>query len=349
MKSRKIEKNLCLEFIYTLMGIAYYDTIRHLEDPNPSFDHFISDFVQSNYDSIPLLVKRDIQLLLKDFSGIFITLLHLFIRDNIQTPDVLISTLESMSTIDLLNLYLEGNETGYTVETDRISLEHALDDLSVAMHQNARDKELFFEFMQYPMDIGARFSHALTVVYDDFFKPYEPILNATLDELLIRHQALYNENPEAFINAILFQSKESLADDNTDIHIYLGYFYGSKVSVAYNSTNQVFFFYGSGAEQKLYTKNLTAKYEELIKSLADETRRKLIRFLMHTPHYNKEISDHLGITTATISYHIGRLVDLGIIKHKYQEGKRIYYQVDKERFDQLFEGLYRFLSSKDIS
>lgn len=347
MKSRKIEKNLCLEFIFTLMGIAYYDTVQNSKDTKPPFEHVISSFIKTNYSTIPIMVRQDIKLLFNDFSGFFITFLHLIIRENFKTPEELITYIQTLSTNDFLNLYLEGNETGLTIDSDKTTLDHILTDLSVAVHQDAKDKELFFEFIKYPMDIGSRFTHAMSVIYHDFFKPYEPFLVSKLDELILRHQALYDENPEAFINAILFQSKESLSDESADIHIYLSYFYGSKVSVAYSEHNKVYFFYGSKAEQKLYTKNLTDKYEELIKSLADETRRNLIRFLMHSPHYNKEISDHLGITTATISYHIGRLVELGIIKHKYQEGKRIYYQVDKERFDQLFDGLSRYLSSKE--
>lgn len=347
MKSRQIEKNLCLEFTFTLMGVAYHDQVTSSNEVKPPFEHFISDFIRSNYASIPIMVQQDIKLLLKDFSGMYIAILHLILRENFSTPIELINYLKLMSTEDLLNLYLEGNETGLTIESEKGSLEHILNELSLALHQEAKDKELFFEFLNYPTNIGSRFTHGMEVIYTNFFKPYEPVINSKLDNLLIRHQALYDENPEAFINAILFQSKESLQDERADIHIYLSYFYGSKVSVAY-SDNKVYFFYGSDAEQKLYTKNLTDKYEELIKSLADETRRNLIRFLMHSPHYNKEISDHLGITTATISYHIGRLVDLGIIKHKYQEGKRIYYQVDKDRFEQLFDGLSRYLTSKEF-
>lgn len=328
------------------MGIAYHKVSDKSEGYQTVFGHYISPFVNDIYPKVPVMVKRDIELLLRDFSGMYITVLHLILREKFKHPLEMIAYLKELSTVDLLNLYLEGNETGCTTDSPREVLEPVLKDLSMSRHPKAKDADLFFEFLNYPLDIGTRFSHAMSVIYNDFFSKREASLDEELDQLMIRHQALYDEDPEAFINAILFQSKESLDDETSDIHVCLSCSYGAKVSVVYYE-KQVYFFYGADAEQKLYSQNLTVKYEELIKSLGDETRRNLIKFLMHEPHYNKEISDHLGITTATISYHIGRLVDLGIIHHKYQEGKRIYYQVDQERFQQLFDGLSRYLMSKE--
>lgn len=350
MKSPLIETNIAFEFIYTMMGVAYYDKSKQadVDISNSRFKHFVSEFVENNYDQIPNIVINDIRLFLQDFSNLYVTLLHLTIEENITHPIELINSIKPLSTNDLLNLYLVSNETGLTTTSNRDYLDTTLEELTLKYHKDAKDKSLFYEFIAYPEGIINRFVYAMEVFYNDFFKPFEPTLNTKLVDLQQRHQELYDDNPEAFINAILFQSKESLHDAETKIHIYLGYFYGDRVSVAYGDDHNVYFFYGALAEKKLYSENLTAQYEELIKSLADDTRRKLIKYLMNAPHYNKEISDYLGITTATISYHIGRLVDLGIIHLKYQEGKRIYYQVDTERFNQLFDGLKRYLTSTPL-
>jgi len=346
MKSLLIETNITFEFIYTMMGVAYYEKSKQsdIDISHSRFQCFVSDFVENNYKHIPSIVINDIQLFLQDFSNLYVTLLHLTIDKNMTHPKDLIDYFTDFTTDDFLNLYLLSNETGLTTSSPREQLDLTLDDLTLKYHKDAKDKSLFYEFIAYPKGVVNRFISAIEVLYNDFFKPFEPILISKLAELQKRHQALYNDNPEAFINAILFQSKESLHDSETKIHIYLGYFYGDRVNVAYGDNHNVFFFYGALAEKKLYSENLTAQYEELIKSLADDTRRKLIKYLMNAPHYNKEISDYLGITTATISYHISRLADLGIIHLKYQEGKRIYYQVDKERFNQLFDGLKRYLA-----
>lgn len=350
MKSPLIDTNIALEFIYTLMGVAYYDKSKQadLDISNSRFEHFVSDFVESNYNYIPNLVVNDIRLFLQDFSCLYVTLLHVTFEENFTQPTQLIQFIKSLTTKELLDLYLLGNETGLTLDSSKEQLDVVLDELSLKFHKDAKDQSLFYEFIQYPDCIINRFVNAMEIFYNEFFKPFEPKLIAELSIIQKRHQELYKDNPEAFINAILFQSKESLHDSETKLHIYLGYFYGDKVSVAYGNDNNVYFFYGALAEKKLYSENLTSQYEELIKSLADDTRRKLIKYLMNAPHYNKEISDYLGITTATISYHIGRLVDLGIIHLKYQEGKRIYYQVDIERFNQLFDGMKRFLSSTPL-
>lgn len=350
MKSPLIETNIAFEFIYTMMGVAYYKKSKQadIDISNSRFTYFVSDFIEDTYKQIPSIVINDIQLFLQDFSNLYVTLLHITIDKNMTHPSELINYFKNFTTDDLLNLYLVSNETGLTTSSPRDQLDFALEELTLKYHKDANDKSLFYEFIAYPKDIVNRFINTMEVLYHDFFKPFEPTLISKLADLQKRHQELYDDNPEAFINAILFQSKESLHDSETKIHIYLGYFYGDRVNVAYGDDCNVYFFYGALAEKKLYSENLTAQYEELIKSLADDTRRKLIKFLMYAPHYNKEISDYLGITTATISYHIGRLVDLGIIHLKYQEGKRIYYQVDKERFNQLFDGLKRYLASAPL-
>jgi len=350
MKPLLIETNITFEFIYTMMGVAYYEKSRLTEEDisNSRFKHFISDFVESNYIHIPNIVKNDLSLYVQDFSCMYVTLLHTTIQENFSNPLDLIKYIKNLSTNELLNLYLLSNETGLTIESNREQLDINLEELSLKYHKGAKDKALFYEFKKYPEGVIERFVYAMELFYYEFFKPFELKLEEELKVIQARHQELYDDNPEAFINAILFQSKESIHDTETKIHIYLGYFYGDKINVAYGDNHNVYFFYGALAEKKLYSENLTSQYEELIKSLADDTRRKLIKFLMNAPHYNKEISDYLGITTATISYHIGRLADLGVIHLKYQEGKRIYYQVDKERFNQLFDGLKRFLASDPL-
>jgi len=333
-----------------MMGIAYYDKVKQsdLDVSNARFTHFVSDFVENNYNSIPHLVKNDIRVFFHDFSCMYVTFIHLLVHKKFKEPMELICFFKNLTTTELLNLYLEGNETGLSLQSQPDLIDNCLSDLTQIYNKDAKDKELFNEFIHYPEGVIERFSSAMEIYYNDCFKPSESHLKKNLNIIQKRHQAIYDENPEAFINAILFQSKEALNDENTTIHIYLGYNFGDKVTVVYSNDNSVYFLYGASTERKLYSENIKAQYEELIKSLADDTRRKLIKYLMDAPHYNKEISDYLGITTATISYHIGRLADLGIIYSKYQDGKRIYYQVDKSRFNQLFDGLKRYLSPSHL-
>ncbi len=345
MKSLRIETNLSMEFLYNLTGIAYYSMNQTTDETlsTKRFDHFITDYVKLIYPKLPILVINDIELFLRDFSCFYIVLLDVIIHEDLVHPLDLICYLKKFSTHELLDLYIERIDTPMSADTDNIHLDKLLDELTGLRHEYGMDKKLYYEFTNYPEGVIERMIYAFEFIYHHFFAKNEDFLKQQLQIIQAKHQALLDENPEEFINAILFQSKESLSNEHTSIRIFVGYYFGDKISVAYGNHDEVYFFYGLAAEKKLYSDHHQAQYEELIKSLADDTRRNLIRFLMHAPHYNKEISDYLGITTATISYHISRLVDLGIIHMKYQEGKRIYYQVDSERFNQLFEGLKRYL------
>ncbi len=345
MKSLTIETNLSLEFLYNLTGIAYYSINQNADETlsTKRFDHFITSYVEQIYPKLPILVINDIELFLRDFSCFYIVLLDVIIHENLSHPLDLIGYLKKFTTRQLLDLYIDRIDIPVSIESESAALDHLLDELTNLRHEFGMDKTLYYQFKKYPDGVMERLIYSFEFFYTHFFSKNEDQLIQQLQTIQPKHQQLLDENPDDFINAILFQSKEALSNEHSSIRIFVGYFFGDKITVAYGNHNEVYFFYGVDAEKQLYSDHHQVHYEELIKSLADDTRRNLIRFLMHAPHYNKEISDHLGITTATISYHISRLVDLGIIHMKYQEGKRIYYQVDSERFNQLFDGLKRYL------
>jgi DNA-binding transcriptional ArsR family regulator len=348
MKPLQIQTNVALEFVFSMMGIAYFEKYEHKDQDitNSRFDIYISDYVKSIYSQIPHLVKNDIRLFLHDFSCVYLTLLSLVIHEKVKTPQDLIQYFSRLSNQEFLDLYLETNSTELTLQSPKDEIETALDELSIAMHQDAKDQELFHEFENYPDVLLTRFIHAMKLYYEQFFSSQEQELTTQLNRLVQVHQEFYDNNPEAFNSIILsFDDTEKLSHEYKEIHIYVSQFFGERVQVAFEHDYTVHIFYGAGMEKKFYAENLNQQYEELIKSLADDTRRALIKMLMHEPHYNKEISDHLGITTATVSYHLNKLGELGIIHIQYQEGKRIYHQVDKDKFNLLFDGLKAYLGA----
>ncbi len=170
MKSPKIETNIAFEFIYTMMGVAYYEKIKNPQTDvsNSRFSHFLSDFVESNYELIPNLIRNDIRIFLQDFSCMYVTLLHATVQENFETPQELIDYLKGLSTHELLDLYLLGNETGLDIHSSREQLDFTLEELSLKYNKDAKDKSLFYEFNKYPEGIIERFTSAMQMFYDNF-------------------------------------------------------------------------------------------------------------------------------------------------------------------------------------
>jgi len=49
-------------------------------------------------------------------------------------------------------------------------------------------------------------------------------------------------------------------------------------------------------------------------ALGDETRLKMVAFLARRPHYGEELAEYLGVRAATVSHHLRRLREAGLVE-----------------------------------
>ena len=80
--------------------------------------------------------------------------------------------------------------------------------------------------------------------------------------------------------------------------------------------------------------------------LCDPTRLKILAYIRKTPRFGREIAEHFGLTTATISYHMSELLQQGLIEVS-QQGRRIYYRLNEKRVRQLLDSLAKQLLCQD--
>ena len=71
---------------------------------------------------------------------------------------------------------------------------------------------------------------------------------------------------------------------------------------------------------------------DALKQISDKTRFDILRFIKSKPAYGSEIAEHLGITTATVSHHMGTLYAAGLI-NIYKENSRIYYSINTDNIE----------------
>lgn len=69
---------------------------------------------------------------------------------------------------------------------------------------------------------------------------------------------------------------------------------------------------------------------ELFRALGDETRLKIVEFLMDGEKCVCEIFPHVKRTQSTVSIQLGKLEDAGILSSR-REGKKIYYRISDEK------------------
>lgn len=81
---------------------------------------------------------------------------------------------------------------------------------------------------------------------------------------------------------------------------------------------------------------------EALQLLADPVKLDILLYISQVPHYGRELAERFGLSTATISYHMQDLLNKGLVSVS-QQGKRVYYSLDRDRIRQVLEWLQRVL------
>lgn len=77
---------------------------------------------------------------------------------------------------------------------------------------------------------------------------------------------------------------------------------------------------------------------KILKALSDETRLKIVEFLLDGEKCVCEIFPHVKRTQSTVSIHLGNLEEAGILKSR-REGKKIFYSISDLRICDVFKAL----------
>jgi len=77
---------------------------------------------------------------------------------------------------------------------------------------------------------------------------------------------------------------------------------------------------------------------KILKALADETRLKIVEFLLNGEKCVCEIFPLVKRTQSTVSIHLGKLEDAGILKSR-RDGKKIFYSINDLRICDIFKSL----------
>ena len=77
---------------------------------------------------------------------------------------------------------------------------------------------------------------------------------------------------------------------------------------------------------------------ELLKALADDTRFKIVEYLLEGEKCVCEIFPHVKRTQSTVSIHLGNLENGGVLESR-REGKKIFYKIKDKRVCDVFKAI----------
>lgn len=77
---------------------------------------------------------------------------------------------------------------------------------------------------------------------------------------------------------------------------------------------------------------------EIMKSLADTSRLRVVNALLEKPQYVEELAHRLNLAASTISFHLKKLENAGLVKQR-KEQYYIIYELDKQIFEMTLKEL----------
>ncbi len=81
-----------------------------------------------------------------------------------------------------------------------------------------------------------------------------------------------------------------------------------------------------GRRRYLFPRGLEGEAQRLLIAISTETRRKILLLLMEGEMTQGEIARRLNLSQPTVSYHMGELVKLGIVKSR-KDGRSVSYSL----------------------
>lgn len=87
-------------------------------------------------------------------------------------------------------------------------------------------------------------------------------------------------------------------------------------------------------------------FEKTLSALNAPIRREILNLLRHSKMSAGEIADHFDMTQATVSYHLSKLKEAGLIFEE-KEKNFIYYQINTSIFEELLMYFQSFLKKGD--
>lgn len=176
----------------------------------------------------------------------------------------------------------------------------------------------------------------------EFFILYE---SSTIKKCLKKHDAFYNQleqlntkekyefihefvdnywnenmiSETTYLSPLFFNSISMLAGDDEDstTYMFIGYKFNDTVKQLGGSCE---------IEKKL----------NILKNMSDPTRFKILMLLKAEELYGQQIADKVGLTMATVSYHMNFLV-AGNMVDNFERGHRVYYKLHEDTFREISE------------
>lgn len=339
----KIEYNKAVEFIGAVLKYTankthqtYWksrdfdsDGFKGVLDFCPSKE--VKDWLKYIDDNISPFLHNDIIFITRKVYGLLDICFDLVTKQNLNEPIEMIEAIKSLDNRLLVEMTYIYYDLDLPLNSDDITLKNTL-----SKNYSEEIASSFMQVKSHPEEYKEHILKSFKNFYNLFYQPFEESTYNHMQERLKAHNELFQKDPMNFINTIGLGDYSKVVDQYDKMKIYVSFYID--IGLFYFFLDDEFIlFYGQTIEQKFESKKTQDTYKALFKALSDDKRLEIIKITSQRPWYNKELADHFNLSTATLSYHLNLLLNLGILNFEPSINNRYYYSTNKENLLKLFD------------
>ncbi len=269
------------------------------------------------------------------------------VRDGYHEPASLVGYLRSIDDSVFLNHFREllqiDQATDGWINVDIIENALEIDRASERMPFREEATRLV-ALLQAPTQFRTKMADVLEWFHRRYLSPNARRVREEVEGRIERLRQRIESDPVRTLDALSGGNYETLLSVRDTIEIFPVHLAGAEHSMMLQETAYAVMgtaFLDHILDVELAPGRLAERTDELVKALSDPKRLAILRLLRHRPSYGKEIADELGISAATISYHLDKLLGAHLVRLDLAEGRRFYYALNPDGVRTLIDCLDR--------
>lgn len=319
-----------------IVSEEYLDFIRKAEERLKPFSKEIESFYMKqysqNYDFVDLILRK------YEVIGYKSEMDYLNMISKLNGEDIKRAIVYSIMLAN--EEYISEDEKIRKVEDISSNKEKLLSFIKELPVDSATKWSLFL-MVESPIEFMNRyvsFMTSLLPIFNEFYSPYEDRVKEYGNYLA----KFLNENGEKGLKEITYSVIEPKVLSSGDIELLISVV--SSYSVFLSNKEEIkFIVWGLRMEEafkkmKEINENKIIERVQIFKNLGDKTRYEVLKLIAEGETSTKNIANQLGVSSATISYHINTFLTSKLIK--LDKGKnRLNYIIDYELLEEVIRGL----------
>lgn len=194
-----------------------------------------------------------------------------------------------------------------------------------------KHQSIYLGFLKKGIEFIKRFEKPLDKIVDEFYDYWNPRIHGDYQLFLAKTVPLlqgFSESPFGYsLTPSLFYNNISLSGEidfeskayRSPVELNIGVLFGETITVEMMM----------GGESTIFN---DTSCTFILKMLSDNSRFDILTYIKNQEAYGGMIAKHLGLTTATVSHHMGSLCDAGLININAKEN-RVYYSLNTKNIE----------------